>query len=112
MRDRFTLDLPAARPNVFRYYLVAGFGLTIWYNWETIKRLKGQRNNLNRVNYIIGILVILFGVFLILGAMAMIKVGFKDNSDRAEVSLGFVYISFGIATIALTLKTIRYHRVT
>ena len=97
-------------PLYFDYYLIVGFALTIWYNWETLKQLKGQRNKLNRLNYIVGLLTILFGLFLLLAAAGMIKEGLNENSTNAQISIGALYIPFGLTTIFLTLKTLKYYK--
>jgi hypothetical protein len=97
-------------PIYFDYYLIVGFALTIWYNWETLKQLKGQTNKLNRVNWIVGLLTIAFGVLLILAGMGMIKEGLKENLNKAQISMGALYVPFGLTTIFLTLKTLKYFK--
>lgn len=82
-----------SHPLYFDYYLIVGFALTIWYNWETLKQLKGQRNKLRKTNYLVGILTILFGLLLLLGGMGMIKEGLSENSANAQiVMVHFIFL--------------------
>ncbi len=98
-------------PQYLDYLLIIGFTLTIWYNWETLKQLKGQKNKLNRLNYAIGVMTIIFGLLLLLGAAGMIKDGLKENSTSAKILIGSLYMSFGLVTIFLTLRTLKYYKI-
>ena len=68
-------------PLYYDYYLIIGLGLTIWYNWETLKQLKGQRNSLNKLNFIIGLLTFLFGGLLLLSSLGMIRQGLGETKN-------------------------------
>lgn len=96
-------------PLYYDYFFMVGIAGTIWYNWETLKQLKGQRNRLNKLNYIMGILTIVFGVLLILGSIAMINEGLENKNTH--VLMGIFYMPLGITTIFLSLKTLRLYRV-
>jgi hypothetical protein len=41
-------------PVLYDYSFMAGMVLIIWYNWETLKRLKGERNKLNQITFVVG----------------------------------------------------------
>jgi uncharacterized membrane protein len=91
------------------YYLIAGLIVTIWYNWETLKQLKGIRNKLNRINYIIGILTLLFGGLLLLVSFAMIKMSMTED-NRAQLTLAALYIIMAITTIFVTIRTLNIYK--
>jgi hypothetical protein len=92
----------------YDHVFIVGIALTIWYNWETLKQLKGQRNRLNRLNYIIGTLTVVFGVFLILVSVAMINEGLKDRNTH--ITMGIFYIPLGVTTVLLSLRTLKLYR--
>lgn len=91
----------------FDYFVTVGMILTLWYNWETLKRLKGHRNGLNKLIFIIGILTVLFGVTLLVGSILMINDGLKSKTP--QIAMGMVYIPLSLSTIILSLKTLRLY---
>lgn len=92
------------------YYFIFGLCLTIWYNWETLKKIRGQRNGLNKLNFIIGILTLLFGGLIILAGLAMIKEELDGSGRRGQIVLGAINALLGITTILVTLKTLKIFR--
>jgi len=80
--------------------------LNIWYSWETIKQLKGIRNNLNRINLIVGILILIIGGLNILGGLAFFI--FKDFSTDKNFLIGLIFLLIlyipGFAFVVATLK--------
>ena len=92
----------------YDYVFIIGLILTVWYNWETLKQIKGQRNRLNVLNYAVGILTILFGVLLTLGSIGLIKEGFQ--SKKVHLLMGLFYIPLGITTVLLSWRTLKYYK--
>jgi hypothetical protein len=95
-------------PLYFDYFFIIGLVLTIWYNWRTLKRIMGQKDSLGKVNYVIGILTILFGVVLTVGSIAMINEGLKN--EKMHLMMGILYIPLGLTTILFSWNTLKYHR--
>jgi len=96
-------------PVYYDYYLITGFVLVIWYNWETLKQLMGQRNRLNRLNYFIGILTIVFAIFLITASVGMINIALV-RSDNSYATLATFYIIVAITTFFLTIRTLKLYK--
>ena len=92
------------------YYFIIGLFLTIWYNWETLKQLSGQRNGLNKLNFVIGILTLLFGGLMTLAGLGMIEGELEGLGGRGHVVLGAIDILFGVTTILASLKTLKIYR--
>jgi hypothetical protein len=96
-------------PLYYDYFLIVGLALTIWYNWWTLKRMMGQKSTFGNLNYVIGILTILFGALLTVGSIAMIKEGFEN--EKMHLAMGLLYIPLGLTTILFSWTTLKYHRV-
>lgn len=82
--------------------------MTIWYNWEMLKQLGGQKNKLNRLNYIVGFLTIAFGILLTLASIGYIKEGL--NGNNLFVVRGLLEIPLGITTVLLSSRTLKYFK--
>ena len=96
-------------PLYYDYFFIVGLVLTIWYNWWTLKRIMGQKSYLGKLNYIVGIVTILFGSFLTIGSIAMISEGFQN--EKVHLVMGLLYIPLGLTTILFSWTTLKYHRV-
>jgi hypothetical protein len=93
--------------------LAIGSIATLWYNWETIKRLKRQPSQLNKVNILIGVIVLIFaaivaanGFYTILQAQTINPF---ENLHDASLFLSAVQITIGFSNLLLTAKTIRIY---
>jgi hypothetical protein len=95
-------------PLYYDYFFIVGLGFTIWYNWWTLKRIMGQKSALGKLNYIVGIVTILFGVLLTVGSIAMISEGSKN--EKMHLIMGLFYIPLGLTTILFSWTTLKYHR--
>src|SRR5215831_10206671 len=85
--------------------LAIGSIATLWYNWETIKRLKGQPSQLNKVNILIGVVVLLFsavvaanGFYTIMQAQTT---NYFENLYSASLFLGIVQIIIGFSNLLI-----------
>src|SRR5688572_10550752 len=92
----------------YDYLFIIGLVLTVWYNWETLKQIRGQRNRLNTLNYGVGISTILFGILLTLGSIGLITEGFQ--SKKVHLLMGLLYTPLGITTVLLTWRTLKYYK--
>lgn len=92
----------------YDYIFIIGVILTIWYNWEMLKQLGGQKNKLNRLNYIVGFLTIAFGILLTLASIGYIKEGL--NGNNLFVVRGLLEIPLGITTVLLSSRTLKYFK--
>ena len=82
----------------------------LWYNWETLKRLKGQHSKLNRINVIIGLAVLLFAALMT--AEGFYKIIIHDQAhDFATglILLALVEITIGFSNLLITAKTINIY---
>jgi hypothetical protein len=95
-------------PVFYDYSFMAGMVLIIWYNWETLKRLKGERNKLNQITFVVGVLTIVFAVGLILSSIALINEGLKNA--KTQVVMGAIYIPVGLTTIFLSVNTLKLYK--
>ncbi len=91
------------------YLSIILFGITIWYNWETLKQLKGIKNNFNKINYIIGILIIVFSGLFILGLLLMILNGYSKEQKSLMIN-GIIKLPLGISIFIFTIITLKYFR--
>jgi hypothetical protein len=91
----------------YNFILAIGSVAILWYNWETIKRLKGQPSQLNRINVIIGIVVLLFAALTTAEGFYKIII-LKQGSDKANelIILGLAQIIIGFSNLLITAKTI------
>lgn len=96
-------------PLYYDYLFIVGLVLTIWYNWWTLKRIMGQKTALAKLNYVIGILTIFFGIVLTVGSVAMINEGLQN--EKMHLIMGLLYIPLGLTTILFSWTTLKYHRV-
>ena len=94
----------------YDYYYIAGGCLAIWYNWETLKQLKGQKSSFITMNFIIGLMTILFGVLLILSSLGKIKYEIENSHDKAGLLTMGIRMFFGLTIIFLTGLTLRFYR--
>jgi hypothetical protein len=69
----------------------------------------GQKSVLGKLNYIVGIVTILFGTLLTIGSIAMMSGGFQN--EKVHLIMGLLYIPLGLTTISFSWATLKYHRV-
>lgn len=93
-------------PDYLEYLLL---GLSIWYSWETIKQLKGLKNNFNKINHIIGILILVLGGLYILGLLLIFLDGYF-HEKKALIIIGVLKLPLGISIFSFTIMTLRYYR--
>jgi hypothetical protein len=91
------------------FILTIGSMSILWYNWETIKRLKGQPSQFNRINIIVGIVVLSFAALTTAEGFYKIMQEQMSNSFGKILSLGLVEIAIGFSNLLLTAKTIRIY---
>jgi heme A synthase len=92
------------------WILAIGLISTLWYNWETLKRLKGQPSNLNRSNILVGIIVLLFAALMT--AEGYHKIIIRDQMNNLTAGLLFLaatQIMLGFSNLLLTAKTINIY---
>jgi hypothetical protein len=87
--------------------LSIGLITIFWYNWEILKRLKGQPSKLNRINVLIGIVVLLFAALTTAEGFYTI-ITLKQVSDLMNtlLILGLFQIIIGFSNLLITAKTI------
>ena len=90
------------------YYKYIFIGLTIWYSWETIKQLKGVRNKLNRINLIVGILILIIGGLNIIGGLVILLFKEFSNNKNFIISLILLMILY-IPTFILVITTMKFY---
>jgi hypothetical protein len=90
--------------------LSIGLVTTLWYNWETLKRLKGQPSKFNRINVLIGLAVLMFAALTAAEGFYKIiiqqQVSYRVNEF---LILGFVQIIIGFSNLLITAKTINIY---
>jgi len=92
---------------------VIGSIATLWYNWETIKRLKGQPSQLNKANILIGFVVLSFAAVIAANGFYSImqapSINPFENLYSVSLFLGMVQIIIGFSNLLLTAKTINIY---
>ncbi|HEV8512325.1 MAG TPA: hypothetical protein VGQ59_03580 [Cyclobacteriaceae bacterium] len=91
------------------FILAIGSIAILWYNWETIKRLKGQPSQLNKVNILFGVAVLLFSALLTAEGFYKIIQNQATELAMTVLLLGLVQIAIGFGNLLLTAKTIRIY---
>src|SRR6185295_10202570 len=91
------------------FILAIGSIAILWYNWETIKRLKGQPSQLNKINILVGIIVLLFAALVASEGFYKIILEQTTNPPNIFLSLVLVQIAVGFLNLLLTAKTIRIY---
>src|SRR5689334_3775332 len=93
--------------------LIVGLISTVWYNWETLKRLKGQPSQLNKINILIGMVVLLFAALMTANGFHIIMqeqtANPFENLYSASLFHGVVQIIIGFSNLLLIAKTIRIY---
>jgi|GEM_PF-6960631 len=90
--------------------LSIGLISTLWYNWETLRRLKGLPSKLNRINVLIGVAVLLFAALMT--AEGFYKIIIRDQADDFAIGLillALVEITIGFSNLLITAKTINIY---
>jgi len=91
------------------FILAIGSVAILWYNWETIKKLKGQPSQLNKINILIGLIVLSFAALTTSDGFYKIMQEQTTNPYGMFLSLGIVEIAIGFSNLLLTAKTIRIY---
>jgi len=93
--------------------LIAPFGFvinlfflcSIWYHWQT-NLLINQRNSQKSINYILGNLNVLFGLFLIINALFKI---IKNSVNNGVILLNGLSVILGISILIFSFYTRNLH---
>lgn len=91
------------------FILAIGSMAILWYNWETLKRLKGQPSQLNKFNILIGVVVLLFAALMTSEGVYKIMQEQMTNPLGIFLPLGIVEIAIGFSNLLITAKTIRIY---
>lgn len=91
----------------YDYILIIGYGIVIWYNWETYKQLKGLRNKRTIINLVAGVLTILFSGLLILN-LSMLYTLTKSHTSGI-LFWSCVHLVFACSVTVLTVLTFRFY---
>ena len=87
--------------------LATGLAIALWYNWETLNRLKGQPSILNRINVLIGVIVLLFAALMASeGFYKIIKLEQASNLAAGLLFRALAQIAIGFSNLLITVKTI------
>jgi len=90
--------------------LSIGLISTLWYNWETLRRLKGLPSKLNRINVLIGVAVLLFAALMTAEGFYKIIIHNQANDFAIGlILLALVEIIIGFSNLLITAKTINIY---
>jgi hypothetical protein len=90
---------------------VTGHLLIIWYNWDILKRLKGQKTKLQQVKFIVGLLIIPFAGLIIVSSLYRVFLVIElDKMISAAIFLSLVEATFGTTLIIQLSKTLKYYK--
>ncbi len=93
--------------NSLNTILAIGLVIALWYNWETLKRLNGQRSILNKFNILIGVIVLLFAALVASeGFNKIIIIDQVSNPDTGLLFRALAQIAIGFSNLLITVKTI------
>jgi hypothetical protein len=87
--------------------LSIGLVIALWYNWETSKRLKGLPSTLNKINVLMGVVVLLFAALI--ASEGFHKIMILDHAGNLAGGLPFLamaQITLGFSNLLITAKTI------
>lgn len=91
-----------------RAFLIA----IVWYNWETLRRMKGLTNRSNILYFSFAILILLFGVYLAMNGffrvVLMLDTG-QDEWIKLAIVLSVTEILFGASLLLHVVRTIRLY---
>ena len=100
----FVIELILSSVNAL---LASGLVIALWYNWETLKRLKGQASTLNKINILVGVVVLVFAALM--ASEGFYKIIILEQASNQVVGLlfrAFAQIAIGFANLLITVKTI------
>jgi hypothetical protein len=90
--------------------LAIGLMVTLWYNWETLKRLKGLPGKFNKINILIGAAVLLFSALMTAEGYHKIIIRYQfSNLAEGLIFLALIEIIIGFSNLLITAKTINIY---
>ena len=90
--------------------LAIGLIITLWYNWETLKRLKGLPSKFNKINILTGLVVLLFSALMTAEGYHKIIIRYQfSNLAEGLIFLAIIEIIIGFSNLLITAKTINIY---